>query len=250
MQFNWKWIPISLFIITYITIAIYLFTQSNQGSTPPTPVCKDNQKFLNNSCCDLTRVYKDNSVEKCCNKDLCGNICCGDKDCNVDKCDVKCGGKFCNDTQICDPRLNICQSTYDCNGYDCVITKGGKYTEPTCGSKCPKRPSPPKPAPSSSSISAGAIIGIVIGIIIISLIVGYFMYHRQSSGKNLQYVGIELQNARGFGTFKNQPSIQPSIQPAPGLVPTIITPFGEDEKSFFDSPPKRPNLLNYIKNSK
>jgi hypothetical protein len=188
MQYNWKWISISLFIITYITITIYLFTQSN--STPPTPpgpsgpsgpsgpLCKDNQKLLNNSCCDLTRVYKDN-VEKCCDKDLCGNICCeANKDCNVDKCDVKCGGKFCNDTQIC--QNNLCMSTYDCNGYDCVITKGGKYTEPTCGSKCPKRPSPSSP-PSSSS--PGTIIGIVIGLLVLFLIGGYFMY-----GTNLENV--------------------------------------------------------------
>lgn len=198
MQFNWKWIPISLFIIT---VAIYLFAQSNPNTNPPgpsDPVCKDNQKLLNNSCCDLTRVYKDNGVEKCCNKDLCGNICCGDKDCNIDKCDVKCGGKFCNDTQICDPRLNLCQSTYDCNGYDCVITKGGKYTEPTCGSKCPKRSSP-STSPSPSSSSAGATIGIVIGILLLCLIGGYFMY------------GTNLQNVAKF--FKADKLTQSTITP-------------------------------------
>lgn len=165
MKFSWKWF--SIFFFTYITIIIYLFIQ-------PSPLCKDNQKILNNSCCDQSRIYKDNNIEKCCQKDLCGDICCGDKDCNVNKCEVKCGDIFCKDTQICDPKLGLCQDTYDCNGYDCVITKGGKYTEPTCGSKCPKRPTPtPKP----SSNSSGTTIGIIVVLLLICLIGGYFMYY-------------------------------------------------------------------------
>ena len=133
-------------IITIITITIYLFTKSSS--------CKDNQKFLNNSCCDLTRIYKDkDNIEKCCQKDLCNNMCC-------------------RDGQICDPtrERGLCQYTYDCNGYDCVITKGGKYTEQTCGSKCPKRPTP------KSRDSTGTTIGIVVLSILIFLIICFFIY--------------------------------------------------------------------------
>ena len=139
-------ILIFLFIITIITIIIYLFIKSSS-------VCKDNQKFLNNSCCDLTRIYKDkDNIEKCCQKDVCNNMCC-------------------RDTQICDPKLNLCQDTYDCNGYDCVITKGGKYTEPTCGSKCPKRPTP-------SSNSSGTSIATTIGIIVVILVLCLLCFFR------------------------------------------------------------------------
>ena len=140
-------------IITIITITIYLFTKSSS--------CKDNQKFLNNSCCDLTRIYKDkDNIEKCCQKDLCNNMCC-------------------RDGQICDPtrERGLCQYTYDCNGYDCVITKGGKYTEPTCGSKCPKRPTPTRPTPNSSGTNIGTTIGIVVGSILICLIICFFIYY-------------------------------------------------------------------------
>jgi len=141
------YILIFLLIITIITITVYLFTKSSS--------CKDNQKFLNNSCCDLTRIYKDkDNIEKYCQKDLCNNMCC-------------------RDDQICDSKRGLCQYTYDCNGYDCIVTKGGKYTEPTCGSKCPKRPTP---SSSSSGSNIGITIGIVVGSLVVCLIVCYFIY--------------------------------------------------------------------------
>jgi len=147
-------ILIFLLIITIITITVYLFTESS-SVTKSSSVCKDNQKFLNNSCCDLTRIYIDkDNIEKCCQKDLCNKMCC-------------------RDGQICDSTIGLCKYTYDCNGYDCVITKGGKYTESTCGSKCPKRPTP-------SSSSSGTTIGIVVGSLVVCLIGGYFLYRAVS----------------------------------------------------------------------
>ena len=143
------YILVFLLIITIITITIYLFTKSS-------------------SCKDKTRTYKDkDNIEKCCQKDLCNKMCC-------------------RDDQICDTTLGLglCQYTFDCNGY-CVVTKGGKYTEPTCGSKCPKLPTPtptPTPKPSSSSFGTtiGIVIGTVFGFLVIFSIVIYFIYYYNS----------------------------------------------------------------------
>jgi len=160
-------ILIFLLIITIITITVYLFAKSS-SVTKSSSVCKDNQKFLNNSCCDLTRIYTDkDNIEKCCQKDVCNKMCCGDD-------------------QICDPKQG-CQNTYDCNGYDCIVTKGGKYTEPTCGSKCPKRPTP---SSRSSGSNIGTTIGIVVVLLVLCLIGGYFMYNKIFKGTTLQ--SIEL----------------------------------------------------------
>ena len=141
------YILVFLLIITIITITIYLFTKSS-------------------SCKDKTRIYTDkDNIEKCCQKDLCNKMCC-------------------RDDQICDPKqgLGLCQYTYDCNEYDCVITKGGKYIEPTCGSKCPKRPTPTPPKPSSSSFGTtiGIVIGTVFGFLVIFSIGIYFIYYYNS----------------------------------------------------------------------
>jgi len=156
-----KFIPNLYLVLTFSSV------------TKSSSVCKDNQKFLNNSCCDLTRIYTDkDNIEKCCQKDVCNHMCC-------------------RDDQICDSKLGLCQYTYDCNGYDCIVTKGGKYTEPTCGSKCPKRPTP---SSSSSGSNIGTTIIIVVVLLALCLIGGYFMYKYSKIFKGTTLQSIELGN--------------------------------------------------------